>query len=174
LILQPEGAGSAGRFSISSSTNGVVDYSIIGALRGLFGYEADSIISDNSYDERELNRLPSITSDQVSNTSTTLEYPDSDTSVADHVYRNPVSDESNTLNVLVTPNEQDSIFDYIFEKAENHHIASDKSKVSGYTEQYKKIFDNAGMKLSDPANIIELEGHSGAHNVKYKEYVLIS
>ena len=55
---------------------------------------------------------------------------------------------------------------------ENHHIASDKSVVSGYTEQYQQVFDQAGMSLQDPANIIYLEGHHGAHTTAYKDYVL--
>ena len=55
---------------------------------------------------------------------------------------------------------------------EYHHIASDKSIASGYTEQYQKVFDQAGMSLQDDANIIYLEGHHGAHTKVYKEYVL--
>lgn len=60
----------------------------------------------------------------------------------------------------------------VHNKCENHHIASDKSIKSGYTEEYEKVFEQAGMKLNDPANIIPLEGHSGAHTNKYKQYVL--
>ncbi|MGE5661901.1 MAG: RHS repeat-associated core domain-containing protein, partial [Ignavibacteriales bacterium] len=55
---------------------------------------------------------------------------------------------------------------------EIHHIASDKSIKSGFTEAYKKIFDKAGMSLQDDANKIFLEGHSGAHTKAYKQYVL--
>lgn len=57
-------------------------------------------------------------------------------------------------------------------KGEWHHIASDKSIKSGFTEAYKKIFDKAGMTLDDEANIVFLEGHSGAHTNAYKQYVL--
>ena len=57
-------------------------------------------------------------------------------------------------------------------KGEWHHIASDKSIVSGYTEQYDKIFRNAGMSLQDDANLMFLQNHSGAHTTAYKEYVL--
>lgn len=57
-------------------------------------------------------------------------------------------------------------------KGELHHIASDKSIVSGFTAQYEKIFKNAGMSLQDDANLIFLENHSGAHTKVYKQYVL--
>jgi hypothetical protein len=53
-----------------------------------------------------------------------------------------------------------------------HHIASDKSLVSGYTAQYEKIFKNAGMTLQDNENLMFLQNHSGAHTVAYKQYVL--
>lgn len=57
-------------------------------------------------------------------------------------------------------------------KGEIHHIASDKSLVSGFTAQYEKIFKNAGMSLKDDANLIFLENHGGAHTKVYKQYVL--
>jgi hypothetical protein len=57
-------------------------------------------------------------------------------------------------------------------KGEVHHIASNKSLVSGYTAQYEKIFKNAGMSLDDDENLIFLENHSGAHTNAYKQYVL--
>lgn len=57
-------------------------------------------------------------------------------------------------------------------KGEWHHIASDKSLVSGYTAQYEKIFKNAGMSLQDNENLMFLQNHSGAHTIAYKEYVL--
>ena len=53
-----------------------------------------------------------------------------------------------------------------------HHIASDKSLVSGYTAQYEKIFKNAGMTLQDNENLMFLQNHSGEHTVAYKQYVL--
>lgn len=53
-----------------------------------------------------------------------------------------------------------------------HHIASDKSIKSGYTKQYKEIFDKGGMKLSDKANQIKLLNHKGRHTNTYKKYVL--
>ena len=57
-------------------------------------------------------------------------------------------------------------------KGENHHIASDKSIKSGFTKAYEAIFKKAGMSLQDEANIIFLDGHSGAHTKSYKQYVL--
>lgn len=57
-------------------------------------------------------------------------------------------------------------------KGELHHIASDKSLISGFTAKYEKIFKNAGMNLQDDANLIFLEGHSGAHTKVYKQYIL--
>lgn len=55
---------------------------------------------------------------------------------------------------------------------ERHHIASDKSKKSGFTAKYQELFDRAGMSLQDPDNIVELEGHKGAYTKKYKQKVL--
>jgi hypothetical protein len=55
---------------------------------------------------------------------------------------------------------------------EIHHIASNKAIKSGFTDAFKKIFDKAGMKLSDAANKVFLEGHKGGHTKKYKEFVL--
>ena len=55
---------------------------------------------------------------------------------------------------------------------ERHHIASDKSKKSGFTAKYQELFDRAGMSLQDPDNIVELEGHKGAHTKNYKQKVL--
>jgi hypothetical protein len=57
-------------------------------------------------------------------------------------------------------------------KSEMHHIASNKSLKTGYTERYKTIFDNAGIKFNDPDNIIELPNHSGRHTNRYKDIVL--
>ena len=55
---------------------------------------------------------------------------------------------------------------------ELHHIASNKAIKSGFTDAFKKIFDKAGMKLSDAANKVFLEGHKGGHTKAYKEFVL--
>ena len=55
---------------------------------------------------------------------------------------------------------------------EDHHIASDKSKKSGYTSEYEAIFESAGMSLQDKENIVSLEEHRGAHTKAYKEFVL--
>jgi hypothetical protein len=55
---------------------------------------------------------------------------------------------------------------------ELHHIASNKAINSGFTKEYQEIFNKAGMRLDDAANKIFLEGHSGGHTIKYKQYVL--
>lgn len=52
------------------------------------------------------------------------------------------------------------------------HIATDKAIKSGYTDEFTKIFDKAGMKLNDPANKVFLEGHAGRHSSAYHEHVL--
>jgi hypothetical protein len=53
-----------------------------------------------------------------------------------------------------------------------HHIATDKSIKSGYTEAFERIFKKAGMTLDDAANKVDLPGHAGRHSPKYHEYVL--
>ncbi len=58
------------------------------------------------------------------------------------------------------------------EPYETHHIASDKSIKSKFTEKYKVYFDNADMKFSDEANLVDLPYHHGAHTKRYKKYVL--
>lgn len=55
---------------------------------------------------------------------------------------------------------------------QNHHIATNKSMKSGYTEKFRSIFEKAGMKLEDAPNTLHLEGHSGRHSNKYHEHVL--
>ncbi len=57
-------------------------------------------------------------------------------------------------------------------KAQNHHIATGKAIVSGYTKQFTEILEKAGMSLQDPANRILLEGHSGRHAEQYRNYIL--
>ena len=53
-----------------------------------------------------------------------------------------------------------------------HHIATNKAIKSGYTKEFKAIFDKAGMKLNDPANKVFLEGHAGRHAPAYHDYIL--
>ncbi|OJT21541.1 hypothetical protein BO221_27405 [Archangium sp. Cb G35] len=53
-----------------------------------------------------------------------------------------------------------------------HHIATNKndtSEVAGgpWTPRFKKLFEQAGMSLDDPANIIYLQGHKGPHPEDY-------
>ena len=52
-----------------------------------------------------------------------------------------------------------------------HHIATDKAIKSGYTERFEEIFEKAGMKVSDPANKVFLEGHAGRHSPDYHRHV---
>ncbi|WP_096876847.1 AHH domain-containing protein [Methylomonas koyamae] len=40
-----------------------------------------------------------------------------------------------------------------------HHIATDKAIKTGYTAQFKEIFDKAGMNLNDLTNKVLLEGY---------------
>jgi hypothetical protein len=58
----------------------------------------------------------------------------------------------------------------ITEPAQAHHIASDKS--SKYSPQFEKIFEDGGMSLQDPANLVSIEGHGNAHGPDYHEAVL--
>ena len=58
-----------------------------------------------------------------------------------------------------------------------HHICTDKNEVSEasggpWTPQFQQIFDLAGMKLSDPANLVRINGHKGPHPEAYHKEVL--
>jgi RHS repeat-associated protein len=53
-----------------------------------------------------------------------------------------------------------------------HHIATNKSIVSGVTAAFENIFAKAGMTLNAPENLLELAGHAGRHSAKYHQYVL--
>jgi hypothetical protein len=55
-----------------------------------------------------------------------------------------------------------------------HHIASDKAHASGFTGEFKKIFDKGGMSLQDKANKMPLPGHAntGSHSLEYHRFVL--
>jgi hypothetical protein len=57
-----------------------------------------------------------------------------------------------------------------------HHIATNKwteSTHSGgpWTPKFQKIFDQAGMSLNDPANIVRIRGHKGSHPQEYHQEV---
>ena len=55
---------------------------------------------------------------------------------------------------------------------QDHHIATDKSIKTGWTELFKAVFDRCDVGMQDPANIVEnLEGHSGRHSKKYHQLV---
>jgi len=60
--------------------------------------------------------------------------------------------------------------------AKGHHIATDKndiSDVSGgpWTPGFKDLFDQGGMSLNDPANLVNLIGHVGPHPEEYHQEV---
>lgn len=57
-----------------------------------------------------------------------------------------------------------------------HHIATNKFRKSTrnggpWTPQFERLFARAGMKLSDPANRVFIEGHKGPHPQAYHEAV---
>ncbi|MCP3100532.1 AHH domain-containing protein [Myxococcus sp. K15C18031901] len=57
-----------------------------------------------------------------------------------------------------------------------HHICTDKNMVSDanggpWTPRFEWLFAKAGMKLSDPANLIRLKGHEGPHPQAYHDEV---
>ncbi|ATB33772.1 AHH domain-containing protein [Melittangium boletus] len=57
-----------------------------------------------------------------------------------------------------------------------HHIATDKwteATHSGgpWTPKFKKLFDQAGMSLDDPANKVRVKGHVGPHPQEYHEEI---
>ncbi|ATB41060.1 lipoprotein [Cystobacter fuscus] len=58
-----------------------------------------------------------------------------------------------------------------------HHICTDKNEISEasggpWTPTFEKFFDQAGMKLSDRANLVRIKGHQGPHPREYHEEVL--
>ena len=95
-----------------------------------------------------------------------------------HVEERPiVSPPPRTEPVANTPQKTNTIIEdaQAVERCSDIQVQSgiaDAIVVSGYTEQYQQVFDQAGMSLQDPANIIYLEGHHGAHTTAYKDYVL--
>lgn len=53
-----------------------------------------------------------------------------------------------------------------------HHIATNKNFAGGFTKQFQAIFEKAGMKLNNPANLMPLAGHKGIHTKAYHQFVL--
>jgi hypothetical protein len=58
-----------------------------------------------------------------------------------------------------------------------HHICTDKNEVSEasggpWTPIFEKFFNQAGMTLSDRANLVRIKGHQGPHPREYHEEVL--
>ncbi|QDE84464.1 AHH domain-containing protein [Myxococcus xanthus] len=59
-----------------------------------------------------------------------------------------------------------------------HHICTDKNYISDanggpWTPQFERIFGRAGMKLSDPANLVRIRAHQGPHPQAYHEAVYV-
>ncbi len=57
-------------------------------------------------------------------------------------------------------------------EAKRHHLATDKNDISDasggpWTPRFKDLFDRAGMRLDEPANIVYLIGHMGPHPKEY-------
>jgi hypothetical protein len=62
------------------------------------------------------------------------------------------------------------------EAGDLHHIATvenEKSTLRGgpWTQQFKRLFDKAGMSMEDPANKVRIPGHKGPHPREYHEEV---
>jgi hypothetical protein len=61
-------------------------------------------------------------------------------------------------------------------RTQQHHmatIANRKSISRGgpWTPRFEKLFAKAGMRLKDPENIVEIEGHQGPHPQRYHDIV---
>ncbi|WNZ65940.1 AHH domain-containing protein [Myxococcus sp. MxC21-1] len=61
-------------------------------------------------------------------------------------------------------------------EGEIHHICTnknDKSDRTGgpWTPRFERFFMQAGMKLSDPANLVRIRGHKGSHPAEYHQEV---
>ena len=57
-----------------------------------------------------------------------------------------------------------------------HHVASDKSRASGWTARFQTLFEAAGMTLQDEANLLLHPQHgqtpyAGAHGGRYNQWV---
>ncbi len=61
-------------------------------------------------------------------------------------------------------------------RTQKHHmatIANRKSALRGgpWTPRFERLFAKAGMRLKDPENIVEIEGHQGPHPQRYHDIV---
>ncbi|HEX8703592.1 MAG TPA: AHH domain-containing protein [Myxococcaceae bacterium] len=61
-------------------------------------------------------------------------------------------------------------------RTQKHHmatIANRKSTLRGgpWTPRFERLFAKAGMRLKDPENIVEIEGHQGPHPQRYHDIV---
>jgi hypothetical protein len=61
-------------------------------------------------------------------------------------------------------------------RTQKHHIATVANKKSAlrggpWTPLFEKLYARAGMRLTDPRNIVPLEGHRGPHPRRYHELV---
>ncbi|NTX39292.1 AHH domain-containing protein [Myxococcus sp. CA051A] len=62
-------------------------------------------------------------------------------------------------------------------KGHDHHIATDKWWEATYNDgpwspKFQEVFDQAGMSLNDPANIVRVAGHKGPHPEEYHQRIL--
>ncbi|NOK12757.1 AHH domain-containing protein [Corallococcus exercitus] len=59
-----------------------------------------------------------------------------------------------------------------------HHICTDKNEVSEqsggpWTPVFEPFFEQAGMSLNDPANLVRINGHRGPHPAEYHKEVRV-
>lgn len=59
----------------------------------------------------------------------------------------------------------------------HHHIATDKwwestNSDGPWSPKFQEVFDQAGMSLNDPANIVRVSGHKGPHPKEYHQRIL--
>jgi filamentous hemagglutinin len=52
---------------------------------------------------------------------------------------------------------------------EIHHVCSNNNCT--WTPEFKKLFDNAGLDLNSPENLVPISGHYGPHPPEYHQYV---
>lgn len=61
-------------------------------------------------------------------------------------------------------------------EAHVHHVATDKNYVSDryggpWSQRFSQIFEEADLSFDDPANLVEVEGHTGPHPEAYHKVV---
>jgi hypothetical protein len=61
-------------------------------------------------------------------------------------------------------------------RAQKHHIGTIRNRKSAlrggpWTPRFEKLFARAGVRLKDPENIVDVQGHGGPHPQRYHEIV---